>query len=289
MTGISAAATTLEPALWRGMDRSRLDLAYDNAGHVGDSAARIAAWSQRSAAFRAERPQLLDLRYGPRERNRIDVFRCGTENAPLFVFIHGGYWQRNSKEVFSCLAEGPLARGFDVALPGYTLGPDATLTEIVEEMRTALAWLRLHGPAHGFACGRIIVGGWSAGAHLAALANAWPGVDGALLISGVFELEPIRLGKLNDKLHLTAHEVDHLSPLRHLDDGDAPAIVLAGCDELPELQWQSLAYAEARHAAGRPTELRLLPGENHFTILDGLISPEREVSATLSVLCRKAR
>src|ERR1700730_3078580 len=127
-------------AVWRGMSRAELDVAYNNSEHVANSAAKLAEWSERSAGLRERHPRLLDLAYGERPRNRIDIFPCGARHAPLFVFIHGGYWQRNAKEVFSCMAQAPMAHGFDVALPGYTLAPDASLTEIVAEIRSAIFW-----------------------------------------------------------------------------------------------------------------------------------------------------
>src|SRR5262249_35641255 len=103
-----------EEIVWRGMTRAQLDAAYNNSAAVRNSAEKLAEWAARSANLRAKMGELLDLRYGPRERNRIDLFRCGQRAAPLLVFIHGGYWQRNSKEIFGCMAEGPLALGLDV-------------------------------------------------------------------------------------------------------------------------------------------------------------------------------
>ncbi len=131
---------------YRGMDRAALDAAYNNSAAVQNSAEKVADYTERSARFRAKNSGLLDLAYGPKPRNRIDIFRSGPKNAPLFVFIHGGYWLRNSKETFACTAEGPLAHGIDVAMIGYTLAPDAKLTEIVEEIRAAMRVLRTEGP-----------------------------------------------------------------------------------------------------------------------------------------------
>lgn len=289
MTGISQQATTPEAAVWRGFTRAELDRAYDNAGHVWDSAARLAGWTARSRLLRAARPQLLDRAYGPRERNRIDIFRCGVPDAPLVVFIHGGYWQRNSKEVFSCMAEGPLARGFDVAVPGYTLGPEATLTEIVAEIRAATGWLREHGRALGVATDLLIASGWSAGGHLAALASTWPGVDAALPISGIYDLEPIRLGVLNEKLGLTEQEVERLSPIRLPGSPQTPVMAFAGGDELPELRRQTTDYIAKRLDSDLPSELLMLPGCNHFSILDELVSPEGRVTQGLTTLLRRLR
>jgi acetyl esterase/lipase len=267
------------------MDRATLDIAYNNTAHVTDSAERLAEWSRRSAALRARQPALLDRPYGPRERNRIDLFRCGLASAPLLVFIHGGYWQRNSKEVFSCMAEGPLACGFDVALPGYTLAPEASLTEIVAEIRSAIAWLRREGPAFGVATQGLVASGWSAGGHLAATSMAWPEVDAGLSISGIFDLEPIRLGALNDKLALSPGEAFGLSPLHHRPERAGRLVVAYGTAELPELQRQSRDYAGAWQAHGLPGELLPVEDRNHFSILDELVAPEgRLTRAALALL-----
>lgn len=270
--------------LWRGMERAALDAAYDNSRHVADSAARLAAWSARSAALRARMPELLDRPYGLRARNRIDIFRCGVEAAPLLVFIHGGYWQRNAKEVFSVMAEGPLAHGFDVALPGYTLAPEASLLDIVAEIRAAIGWLRREGPALGVAKGRLVVSGWSAGGHLAATAMAFPGVDAGLAISGVFDLEPIRLGVLNDKLGLSVEEAAALSPLHHLPATSGSLTIAYGTAELPELQRQSRDFGAAWTSAGLPGTVLPVEGANHFTILDELADPDGRLALALKSL-----
>ena len=270
-----------EPLVWRGMTRPALDAAYNNSAHVADSAALLAAWEMRSAQLRSRNPSLLDLRYGMGERNRIDIFRCGSANAPLLVFVHGGYWQRNSKEIFSCMAEGPLAHGCDVALPGYTLAPQADLGTIVTEIRAAIRWLRREGPAFGVATRALVVSGWSAGGHLTALAMSWPEVDAGLSISGIFDLEPIRLGALNDKLGLDAAAEDALSPLRQLPRRAGPLVVSYGTAELPELQRQSRDYAGAWQGAGLPGSLLPLEACNHFSILHELVAPEGRLSAVI--------
>src|SRR6185312_5332901 len=104
-----------------------LDAGYNNTTAVADSARYIAEWERRSAELAARYPQHLDVRYGPRERNRIDFFPAARTNAPVLVFIHGGYWQMRAKELFRFLAAGPLAHDIAVAFIAYTLAPDATL------------------------------------------------------------------------------------------------------------------------------------------------------------------
>jgi arylformamidase len=258
--------------LWRGMTRAELDTAYDNRGAVKNSAATLATWTERSGRLRAAHPELLDLSYGARSRNRIDLFRAGAGAAPLLVFIHGGYWQRNAKELFACMAEGPLARGIDVALPGYTLAPEATMSEIVAEVRAAIAWLRVHGPQHGVAKGRLIVSGWSAGGHLTAMVMAMPEVDAGLAISGIYDLEPCRLNNLNEALRMSAEEAAAMSPLRHMPRRAGPFVIAYGAAELPELQRQSRDYWAALRDAGLSAELMPLAGHDHFSILEELAS-----------------
>nr|WP_127144444.1 alpha/beta hydrolase [Pelagibacterium montanilacus] len=259
--------------LWRGMDRAELDQAYDNSGAVSASADFLADWSRRSAALRARQPELVDLAYGSRQRNRIDIFRSGADDAPLLVFIHGGYWQRNSKEIFSCMAEGMLGAGVDVALPGYTLAPEATLAQITQEVAASLGWLRREGPSHGIGRSRLIVSGWSAGGHLAAGAMALPEVDAGLAVSGIYDLEPIRRGVLNDKLGLTPEDVAGLSPILAIPETDKPLAVAWGTAELPELQRQSRDYAAAWGLAGRTGQIVPVAGANHFSILEDLARP----------------
>lgn len=284
MTGISQPAMPPDPILWRGMRRAELDAGYNNSAAVADSADRIADWSRRSAALRSRQPALLNQTYGPRKRNTIDIFKSGRGEAPLLVFIHGGYWQRNSKDVFSCMAHGPLAAGVDVAVPGYTLAPEATLGEIVAEMRAALQWLRRDGPALGIATRRLIVSGWSAGGHLAATAMSWPEVDAGLSISGVFDLEPIRLGVLNDKLGLSASDVSALSPLHHIPTVAGPLAIAYGTAELPELQRQSQQYAQAWAGAALHGTLLPIAAKNHFSILEELASSAGTLTAQIKTL-----
>ena len=256
---------------WRTLDRAALSRAYDNSGAVAGSSGIVAEWRARSARFRAGRPEALDLAYGPGERQRIDLFRSGQPSAPLLAFLHGGYWQRNGRDGFSCMAEGPLALGLDVALVGYTLAPEASLTDIADETRAALRLLRAD-------CGdrRLVVSGWSAGGHLAALTAAE--ADAGLAISGIFDLTPIAGTALNDALHLTDGEIEALSPIRHVRQAAPPIAVIYGGDELPELRRQSEAYHAARAAAGLDGSLTALPGLNHFTVLDALIRPDGAIA-----------
>jgi arylformamidase len=275
-------------AIYRGMDRAALDAAYDNTGSVADVQDYRERWWKVSEALRKAPPSRCDLRYGKGPRATLDYFPGGRPNAPLFVFIHGGYWQRNEKERFSFTALGPLAHGVNVAVPGYTLAPDARLTDIVAEIRAALTFLADRAGELGFDPSRIFIGGWSAGGHLTAAVASHPAVRGGIPISGIFDLEPIALGVLNDKLQLSADEIARLSPQRNIPASSPPLMLFVGGDELPELKRQSEEYAAACRARGLPVSLDTLPGRHHFSILDELAKPDGALTRALMELIRSA-
>ena len=261
---------------WGTMSRVARDAAYNNSAAVADSAELNAAREAASAAFRAAHPEHLDLRYGSRERNTWDLFPAADPQAPCLVFIHGGYWQRNSKDQFANLVAGPYAHGWAAALPGYTLAPDASLTQITAEINAALDWLAAHGPEHGIA-GPVVLSGWSAGGHLTAMCLGHKRVSAGLAISGLFELGPIRDTYLNDKLRLSDEEIVAQSPLR-LPVVPKPLAIAYGTAELPPLVSDSRDLHAYRAAAHVPGALIPVPAANHFTIVhelrdaDGLLT-----------------
>ena len=267
--------------VYRGMDQAALDAGYNNTMAVADAARIIADWERRSATVAAAHPRHLDVRYGSRERNRIDFFPAARAGAPVLVFIHGGYWQMRAKELFRFLATGPLARGIAFANVAYTLAPDATLREIVDEVRSAIDCVASNATRYDCDAQRIYVSGWSAGGHLTAMSLSHPAVRGGLAISGIFDLGPIRLSYLNEKLELDTQDVAQLSPLLNLPASSPPLVVAYGTGELPELQRQSREYAAARERAGLPGRLAPLAGHNHFSILEELANPEGGLTALL--------
>lgn len=280
VTDVSQPAANTVP-IYRGMDRATLDAAYNNSAAVADSNKWLADWRVRSGASRALPHAQLDVPYGDRERTRFDYFPSGKSGAPLFVFIHGGYWQRNAKELFSFISEGPRPHGIDVAVLGYTLAPAARLSEIVDEVQQALTFLGREAGKFGFDPDKIYVGGWSAGGHLAAVASGWPKVRGALVISGIFDLEPIAQSYINGPLQLDRNEIKKFSPLYLLRPGAARQSLIVGGDELTELRRQSAAYAKAANKLELPVKLRVLPSHHHFSILDELAKPNGELTAEL--------
>lgn len=255
-------------SLYRGMNQAELDTAYNNQAAVHSFAQVVARWRERSAHVVRASGARLDIAYGNRPRQVFDYFPAKRIAAPLLVFIHGGYWQGGEKRSVGFLAEGPLTLGFAVAVIEYTVAPEGRMAGMVEEVRSSLAWLREHADELGFDSARIVLAGHSAGAQL--LCNVpHDGVIGAIAISGLFDLEPIRLSYLNAKLQLTKQDVARYSPMQHANAQRAPLCVAVGAKELPELVRQSDEFARACNVPLLP-----LAGHDHFSILDELASPD---------------
>ena len=274
MTDIPATKDKpLDPRLnWAALSQAERDAAYDNNAAVKNSAALIAERNQASEALRASRKSSLDVPYGERERTKIDLYPAEDATAPCLVFLHGGYWQRNSREVFAMLVEGVAAHGWSVAIPGYSLAPEASLTEIVKEISQSLDWLAENGSAYGIS-GPVVLAGWSAGAQLVAMTLGHPSVTAGLAVSGVYDLAPIRDTALNNALKLTDQEVATLSPLR-LPFIHKRLDIAYGTAELPALVFDSIRLHEARIAANAPGKLFPIEGADHFSILGELRRPD---------------
>jgi acetyl esterase/lipase len=272
--------------LYRGMDRKALDAAYNNTAAVGEARRDqyVAGWSARSDAVRKAWGGRIDLRYGSGDRERVDVFACGRPGAPTLVYIHGGYWQFNDKEPYAFLGESLLPAGFNLALVEYTLAPAARMDRITDEIRRAVAWTIDHATELGGDPGRVFVAGHSAGGHLTAVAMDDARVAGGIAISGIYDLEPIRLNYLNDKLGLDPAEAERNSPVRHLPAQAGPLVVTVGLDELRELVRQSEEYAAAWTRHGLRGRYLPLPGHEHFSILEELARPDGAILGALKEL-----
>ena len=277
--------TTLFSALdWRVMSQEERDLGLNNSVAVKGSAEMVAGWEQRSAELRKRYPAHIDLRYGPRERNRIDFLKAA-DRAPTLLFIHGGYWQARAKEVFTVVAEGPMAHGINVALIGYTLAPEATLDEIVAEIRAGIDYLAKQLPMLGGADGSgIVVSGWSAGGHLTSMALSHPQVKAGMAISGIYDLEPIRHSYLNEKLMADEAVVRRNSPMMQAGGPLKPLSLVVGGAELPLLRKQTADFAGHRARYGLPVTYEEIPGADHFTIMNEMMSPKGRITTLIRQL-----
>jgi arylformamidase len=276
-------STPFDAPDWRGMSQQDRDLGLNNGVAVAGSGDMVAGWERRSAEMRARDSDHLDLRYGPRERNRIDFFKAA-EKAPTLLFIHGGYWQMRAKEVFAVVAEGPMAHGINVATIGYTLALDATLDEIVAEIHQGLDFLAEKLPALGGDASRIVVSGWSAGGHLTSMALSHPHVKAGMAISGIYDLEPIRHSYLNIKLGLDEAMSRRNSPIMQAGGPMKPLALVAGSAELPLLRKQTADFAGHRAKYGLPVTYEEIPGADHFTIMHEMMSPTGRITALIRQL-----
>ena len=279
---MAAMGPRLSHADWLALPQEARDLAYNNNIAAPDSAELIAWRNERSTAFRTTHASALDVPYGPRERNKVDFYPGRDRQAPCLVFIHGGYWQRNTREDFACFAEGMLAQGWSVAMPGYTLAPDVPLAEIVREVHAAIGMIASDGGAHGVA-GPLILSGWSAGGHLTAAALAHDSVVAALAMSGVYDLAPLRDTYLDEKLQLTEAEIADLSPVRQ-PQVMKPMTITYGVQEVPALVHDSNWLYGLRQSAGAPGALLPIEGTNHFSLLEEMYRPDGQlVKAALAL------
>jgi arylformamidase len=261
-----------------------LEAEYNNRARVPEHPAHLAAWQQDAAAWRDACPRAeLGLAYGAGERERLDMFWPvpAGEDAPLVLFIHGGYWQGLGREWASHCARGPNGQGLAVAVPSYSLCPQVRVADIVEQMRQAAAFLwRRHGRP-------MLVTGHSAGGHLAAmlLATDWAArglpaglVRAALPISGVFELAPLRATSIGVALNLSEEEARAVSP-RLLPRPAGMLHCIVGAAESGEFIRQSRDMAE-----GWGGTWEALPGADHFTVIAPLADPASAMSGLVSRL-----
>jgi arylformamidase len=281
-------STPFDTPDWRSMSQEDRDLGLNNGVAVPGSAELVAGWDKRSAEMRAQYSDHLDLRYGPRERNRIDFLKAA-DKGPTLLFIHGGYWQTRAKETFALFAGGPMAHGINVALIGYTLAPDAMLNDIVAEIYRGLDFLAARLPALGGDPNRIVVSGWSAGGHLTAMALSHPQVKAGMAISGIYDLEPIRHSYLNVKLGLDEATSRRNSPMAQAGGVLKPLSLVAGSAELPLLRKQTADFAGHRARHGLPVTYEEIPGANHFSIMDEMKSPGGRITTLIRQLFERTR
>ena len=262
-----------------------LETQYNARAAVPEYPAIAADWDARSRRLRETQTCRLDLAYGPGERHRLDVFQCGTAGAALYVYIHGGYWQRGDKSGYSFVAQSLLANGIDVALINYGLCPATRFDAVVSDAREAVAWLWRNADELGFDRDALHVTGHSAGGHLTAmlLAADWPAVGtdlpadlvkSGLAISGLYELEPLRPTSINEALHLDEETARRHSPIYLRPGTRAPLTLAVGGAESDEFHRQADVLAAAWRAHGSTVGILDVPGLNHFTIVESLASED---------------
>lgn len=256
---------------------------YNNRARVPDHPAVMAMWRDRAQAARAVHPPL-HIAYGAGEREVMDLFEAAPD-APVAVFIHGGYWQALDKDGFSGVAPALLAHRISVAIPSYDLAPAVRVGTIVGQMRQAVEAIRTRTGR------RPLVFGHSAGGHMAAAMLSEGRACAAVAISGVFDPGPLIGTSLNEALKLDEREARALNILLWpAPNGSTPGGTVLDCvvgaDESEEFLRQSRAMSEAWGGQGVQTRFEALPGLNHFTVLDPLFHADSDMVRRIVELCR---
>jgi arylformamidase len=256
-------------------DQSALDALFNNRARWPDFGTTVAGWVRAGEAALARPGWHLDLAYGPGPKQTLDLLvpaRKGATRAPLFVFIHGGYWQSLDKSDVRGLAPAFAARGIAYATLNYSLCPDVSVEAIVRQIRAAYDFLWREAPRLGCDPGRIHVGGHSAGGHLATMLCTMDDLPvrpaGCYSVSGVYDLEPLKRSYQQPVLRLTAREVGHYSPLALLPQPGTRLWVTVGGDELGAFIGQQADLVSAWRKAGATVTVVPAPHLNHFTIVD---------------------
>lgn len=287
--------------VFREYDQAGLDAQYNIRARVPEFQTHFDQWTAESAKVRSQIPNRLDVPYGTAPMERLDFFPTGTPRAPLVLFFHGGYWQALDKADFSFLAPLLTARGIAFASANYTLAPAATLDQIAQQARSAVAWCWRNADMLEIDTARIMVCGHSAGGQLATLCltTDWPAfapdlpaklVNSGAAISGIYDLEPIRLSYQNPVLKLTYEMARANSPLFQVRPGLPPLLLGLGGKESAEFHRQNDELAHAWQQAGNPVKNLKLPTCDHFTVMhEGAADPQNPLFQSLVSLVETGR
>jgi arylformamidase len=273
------------PRVWLDMDQAELDAAYDQSVYAPNLQQIVKRYASNSEGVRARLGAPGRYAYGATAIEGLDIYMTKRPNAPINIFIHGGAWRVELAKNNAFAAELFVHAGAHFVVPDFAWVQDVggSLMPMAEQVRRAVAWVHRNAKSFGGDPNRIYVSGHSSGGHLAGviLTTDWPKdfnlppdiVKGGLCCSGIFDLKPVRLSARSSYVKFTDEMEEALSPQRHLDKLNAPLIVAYGTLETPEFQRQSRDFAAAVKAAGKPVQLLVGEGYNHFEIRETLANP----------------
>lgn len=272
------------PPVWLDLDKQELDDAYDQSVYAfnqSNIAQRRRANSELALKLLGKPERLV---YGPTEIEKLDIYRTKRPNAPVAIFIHGGSWRNGHASDNTYLAEPFVKAGAHYVMPDFINVIDANgdLFPMVEQVRRAVAWVYRNAASFGGDPNALYLAGHSSGGHLGGciVTTDWAAqglpldiLKGALLGSGMYDLKAVRLSKRSDFVKFTDAMEEELSAQRHLDRLHTPLILTHGTLETPEFQRQTRDFYAAVMAAGKPVELRVGEGYNHFETQETLANP----------------
>lgn len=274
--------------VFRTYDQAALDAQYNNMARVPTAPEHLARWVEASKAAYARAGWRRDVAYGEDEGETLDVFPGRGPTAPIMAFFHGGYWRSRDKAEFAYLLEGFREAGAAFATINYALCPRIGMTELIAQCRKAVAWLYRNAPEFGGDRDRLFVSGHSAGGHIVAelAATDWVGfeaglprdpIKGAVAISGLYDLAPIRLSFLNADLRIDAGEARALSPVHHAPPRAPKMVVAVGGIESEEYHRQQADYVAALRAKRLSVSEVAMPGHDHFSIVGAFADPKSPI------------
>ncbi|MFL4984541.1 MAG: alpha/beta hydrolase [Xanthobacteraceae bacterium] len=281
----SAAATERKGALvWLDMDQRALDDAYDQEVYAPNRAQVVERRLANSERTRSILGAPERVSYGPSEIEKLDIFRTARPNAPINIFIHGGAWRRNKAADYAVLAELFVRAGAHSVILDFINVEEAegSLFPMAEQVRRAIGWVYRNGSRFGGDPNRLYLSAHSSGSQLGGcmVTSEWRAHDlpadlikGALLLSGMYDLKPVRLSKRSLYVKFTDEMEQALSAQRHIDKLNTPLVLGYGTYETPEFQRQTRDFFAAVQAAGKPAQLIVGQGYNHFEFLETLASP----------------
>lgn len=273
------------PRVWLDMDQKELDDAYTQSVYAPNQQQITGRYATNSEATRARLGPPRRYAYGPSPVEGLDVYVTRRPNAPINIFIHGGAWRGGFAKDYAFPAELFVHAGVHYVVPDFTTVQDAggSLMPMAEQVRRAVAWVYRNAQSFGGDPGRLYISGHSSGGHLAGvvLVTDWQKefnlpsdtVKGGLCCSGMFDLKPVRLSVRSSYVKFTDEMEQALSSQRHLEKLNGPVIVAYGILETPEFQRQSRDFAAAVKSAGKPIQLLVCEGYNHFEIIETLANP----------------
>ena len=273
------------PRVWLDLDQKELDDAYDQSKYAANLQQIVKRYATNSEGVRARLGQPKRLSYGATPIEGLDLYATPRANAPIHVFIHGGAWRTGLAKNYAFAAEPFVQAGAHFVVLDFinVLEAGGDLMPMADQVRRGVAWVHRNAASFGGDPGRLYVSGHSSGGHLAGvvLTTDWRKdfglppdvVKGGLVCSGLFDLKAVRLSARSSYVKFTDEVEQALSSQRHLDKLTAPVIVAHGTLETPEFIRQSQEFAAAVKAAGKPVQLIVADGYNHFEIIETLANP----------------